>query len=167
MFSCETKTSTTSTEVNKNEKHTKDMDMVYRAIETGNTAGLDSIMDPNIIDHGSGHDVKGADSVKMMLADIHNHFTNLKFENLSTASNNDYVFTLVRMTGTASDNVMGFAPGASVSSTSIDVVKIDANGKATEHWAYMDPNEMMKMMAGTPPVTPPAKKEIMATDTAR
>ncbi|MEJ7682905.1 MAG: hypothetical protein WKG06_34625 [Segetibacter sp.] len=30
---------------------------------------------------------------------------------------------------------------------SVDVVKIK-NGKATDHWTFNDPNDMMKMMSG-------------------
>jgi predicted ester cyclase len=123
---------------------------VYKAIETGDVSGFDSIMDKNIVDRDMGG-VKGLDSVKAVLGDIHNHFTDLKFDIISQAYNGDYHFTLLTFSGTPKDNFMGMEPGKAVSMKSIDVVKIK-DGKATEHWGFTDNAEMMKMqqsMMGT------------------
>jgi len=45
--------------------------------------------------------------------------------------------------------------GKQTDMTSVDVTKFK-DGKATEHWVYSDPNEMMKMMQSMPPMTAPA-----------
>jgi predicted ester cyclase len=116
---------------------------VYKAIETGDASGLDSIMDNNIVDHDMGGK-KGLDSVKAMISDIHNHFTDLKFDVISQAYNGDYHFTLITVSGTPKDNFMGMEPGKAISMKSIDVVKIK-DGKATEHWGFTDNADMMKM----------------------
>jgi predicted ester cyclase len=116
---------------------------VYKAIETGDVSGLDSVLSKDIVDHDMGG-MKGADTVKKMLGDIHNHFDNLKMDVISMANDGDYLFTLVNFSGTAKDNYMGFEAGKPVSMKSVDVVRIK-DGKATEHWGFTDNAEMMKM----------------------
>ncbi len=64
-----------------------------------------------------------------------------------TSTDDDYHFALVKMSGTAKDNMMGMTAGTKVKSTHVDVVRIK-NGKAVEHWSFSDPKEMMEMMKG-------------------
>ncbi len=54
-----------------------------------------------------GSEVRGLDSVKAMLSNIHNMFSNLKMEMVSNASDGDYNFLLVKMTGTCKGPSMG------------------------------------------------------------
>ena len=143
---------TTDTQTAKNSSNNR---MVYKAIETGDVSGLDSVMTPDIIDHEGGMDGKdivGRDSVKARLADMHNHFTDLRMDVVSeSTADNGYNFVLVKMTGTAKDASMHMTPGTKLNSTSVDVVKLK-DGKAVEHWYFVDPKEMMDMMkAGMPP----------------
>jgi predicted ester cyclase len=49
------------------------------------------------------------------------------------------------MSGTAKTDGMGMKAGQKVEMTSVDIAKFK-DGKAVEHWIYMDPNDMMKMM---------------------
>jgi predicted ester cyclase len=116
---------------------------VYKAIESGDVSGLDSIIAKDIDDHDMGG-VKGLDSVKARLGDIHNHFSDLKFDVISQASNGDYHFTMLTFSGTPKDNSMGMEPGKSFSMKGVDVVRIK-DGKAVEHWGFTDNAEMMKM----------------------
>ena len=67
----------------------------------------------------------------------------------SIASNDDYEFDLVRLTGTAVDNSFGVPADAKIDSRSVNVVKFK-NGKAVEHWRFMDVNEAMAMMKQPP-----------------
>ena len=58
----------------------------------------------------------------------------------------DYLFTLARLTGTTTANPgMGMPPNKKMDLKSVDVVKVK-NGKATDHWQFVDPKEMMEMM---------------------
>jgi ketosteroid isomerase-like protein len=124
---------------------------VYKAMETGDVSQVDSFIAPDIVDHEGprGMPVNGRDSLKVMFADVHNHFDNLKFDVITTAANGDYGFCLAKMSATTKDSSMGGHPGTQINSTFVDVVKIK-DGKATEHWGYRDPKEiadMMKQMA--------------------
>jgi predicted SnoaL-like aldol condensation-catalyzing enzyme len=122
---------------------------IYKAIETGDMSKIKDYIDKDAIDHGggaNGRDVQGGDSIIAMLSTIHNSFTDLKMDVVADAAKGDYVFTLVHLTGTTTANPgMGFPPNKKMDSKSVDVVKMK-NGKAIEHWQFVDPNEMMAMM---------------------
>ncbi len=133
---------------------------VFKAIETGDVSVLDSLMAKDAIDHsGPNGPIVGLDSIKAYLADVHNQFDGLKMSMVADATDGDYEFTLARMEGVCKTGSMGMPAGTKCNMLSVDVVKLK-DGKMTDHWSYMDPNDMMKMMGGTPPPPPPvdAKK---------
>ena len=140
------------------ERNTEHSRAIYRAIETGDVSRLDSILDENVIDHNAnpdGSDLKGRDSVKHFISQIHNYFDGLKVEHISDATSADgnYHFALVRMTGKAKENPWGMPVGMDMDDTMVDVVKMK-DGMATEHWGFMsqqDINEMMGSMSGAKP----------------
>jgi predicted SnoaL-like aldol condensation-catalyzing enzyme len=135
----------------QNEKNLAHNKEIYKAIETGDVSKIKDYIDKDAVDHGggaNGQDVNGGDSIITMLGNIHNSFTDLKMEVIADATNGDYVFSLVHLTGTTTANPgMGMPPNKKMDSKSVDVVKMK-NGKAIEHWEFMDPKEMMEMMGG-------------------
>jgi predicted SnoaL-like aldol condensation-catalyzing enzyme len=128
---------------------------VFRAIESGNVAGLDTIFTEDFIDHNAGpegQDIKGRDSVIAMLGQIHTFFDGLKMEMMhhATSADGQYHYATVRMTGTAKENSWGIPVGMKMDDISVDVIKIK-DGKAAEHWGFMsmqDHNEIMASMHG-------------------
>lgn len=120
---------------------------VYRGIETGDVSALDEFMSPDIIDHASRGDIKGLENLKKIHADIHNHFTNLKFTLISDGMSADgmYHFSLVRITGTTKDASMGMPANTPVDRLSVDIVRLQ-NGKHVEHWRFDDVRDVMKAM---------------------
>lgn len=142
-----------------NAKYTESTKEVYRAIETGDVSKLDSFIAEDVVDHNAnpdGSDLRGRDSVKKMISQIHTYFEDgLKMEFISDAISSDsvYLYTMVRMKGKAKANPWGIPAGTEVDDTSVDVVKLK-DGKAAEHWGFMsmeDVNEMAKMMQQGPP----------------
>jgi predicted SnoaL-like aldol condensation-catalyzing enzyme len=136
--------------------------LFYKAIETGDVSKLDSVLTNDAIDHAdmSGKDILGKDSIKAMLADAHSQITNMKLEVLSSASDGDYSMDRVRMTGTAAVSLAPNMPvGSKVDITSVEVVKWK-DGKAHEHWTYMDTKDVAHMMGAVmpPPNMEPPKK---------
>jgi predicted ester cyclase len=119
---------------------------VYKAIETGDSATIRSLIADDAVDHQgpNGQDLKGGDAITHMLTDMHNHVKDLKFDITSDAAKGDYIFAMVQMSGTAVDNSMGMTPGAKVDGKSVDVVKVK-DGKMVEHWGFMDWQDVMKM----------------------
>lgn len=120
---------------------------VYKGIETGDLSVMDKFVAEDVIDHAAMEDVKGRENVKKMLADIHNHYTNLKLTLISDATSEDgvYHFALARITGTCKEAYMGMPANTPIDRTSVGVARMQ-NGKVAEHWGFEDPREMMKRM---------------------
>ncbi len=135
-----------STATAQSDKNTANTKAVFSGIESGDLSKMNDFVATDVVDHIPTGDVKGLDSVKKMLGDMHNHISNLKMEIITDASNGDYYFVLEKMTGTVKDNFMGMPANASISDTSVGVAKI-VNGKVTDHWRFAGPQEMMKAMS--------------------
>jgi predicted ester cyclase len=145
FFSCTDTSSTTSSSSSdsQSEKNRANSREVYTAMETGDVSKVDSFIDKDIVDHEGN--IHGLDSLKKMFANMHNSVKDLKMESIANATDGDYNFAYVRMTGTTTDASMGMAAGTKLDMMFVDVVKIK-DGKAVEHWGYSDRNDMMKMM---------------------
>ncbi len=157
IISCTDKKTTSETNASSSsETNRMNNGTIYRAIETGDMSKVDEFISENIVDHGMMGDIHGRDSVKAMLADVHNHFSNLKLESIAeaTTTDNQYHFALVRTTGTTTTDKMGMPVNTPVDQMSVDVVRIKDN-KAVEHWVYDDPRMVMKMMETTKNMTAP------------
>jgi predicted ester cyclase len=133
---------------------------VYTAIENGDSATISGLIASDAVDHEgpNGTEVKGGPNIVHMLSDMHNHIKDLKFDVLSDAAKGDYVFSMVQIKGTTNDNSWGTPAGTKMDSKGVDVVKI-RDGKMVEHWGFMDPNDMMKMMGNHPPMGDSAHKK--------
>ena len=146
LMSCKESVSTGNNNSAQAEKNKANTMEIYKAMETGDVSGLDSIVDKDFVDHsGPNSDVKGIDSLKNFFIQIHNYIPDLKMESIANATDGDYNFDLNRMTGTTNSPFMGMPANYKIDMTGVDVVKTK-NGKAIEHWNYADPKDVMKMM---------------------
>jgi hypothetical protein len=119
---------------------------IFQGIETGDTNKLVAIA-PDAVDHaGPMGEVTNGDSIKGMLREMHNHVRDLKIEVLGDAVNGDYVYSWTRMSGTALDSSMGFQPNMPFNVRSVDIIKF-RDGKAVEHWGFVDQQDLMSMRA--------------------
>jgi len=116
---------------------------VTKAFQTGDVSLIDSAVADDFVDHTDKGDKVGKDSLKAMVNMVHTNFKDMKTETLKEFGDNDHVFSWMRFTGT-SDGSMGMPKGPYDMHT-IEVVRFK-DGKAVEHWSYMDAQEMMKMM---------------------
>lgn len=121
---------------------------INKDIETGDMSNLGNYIASDAVDHSGEHgDVVGLDSIRAGLAPIHKMAANdLKLVVVKELADSEYVFQWVRTTGTATTGDMGVPVGNKFDVAFISVSKFK-NGKATEHWEFMQPAEMMKMMA--------------------
>src|SRR5215216_6508696 len=142
--SSDTATTTTGATDSTAEKYKQINRDVLKGIETGDATKFGGIADDAVDHAGPMGDVKGGDSIKHFLADMHNHVSNLKIDIHGEAVDGDYLYVWSTMSGTAKDNAMMMSPGKSFSWKGVDVLKF-SNGKAVEHWGYMDPRDMMAM----------------------
>lgn len=130
----------------EDEKYKANTPGVFRAIETGNFNGIDSFWADNIVDHNAsnGKEIRGKDSIKAGLQQMHNSIKDLKFNVVANAYDNGYLMTLSHVTGTTTVAFMGMPANTKMDTYSVEVVKL-VNGKVTDHWHYANPNEMMNM----------------------
>ena len=119
---------------------------IYKAIQTGDVSAIDTLIASDAIDHDgpNGTEVKGRDSIVKMLGDMHNHVKDLKLDVITSAANDDYIFSLVHITGTSADSSMGM-PGKSFDEKFVDVVKLKDN-KMSDHWGFTDDVQVSKEM---------------------
>jgi len=150
LMSCKSETDNHKSQAEKNTANVKE---VYHAIETGDVSKLDNFTSPDFVDHSGGAgdtEIKGRDSIKAMLADMHNHFKDLRMDMIASATSDDgaYNFTLVKLTGTTTDGSMGVPPNTKIEGEAVNVSSIK-DGMFTEHWRFMDTRDVAKMMHGT------------------
>jgi len=125
------------------QKNLDAMHMVDKAFETGDVNGIDSIIAPGFVDHTDKGDKKGADSLKAMIKMSHDADKNMKMQVVKELADDDYVFAIMHYSGTGDGKMM---PAGPYDMHSMEVVKF-SNGKATDHWSYMEMSEVSKMMA--------------------
>lgn len=149
IISCNDAGKTDSANTDKSAENKAKFKIVYNALETGDVSKLDSVMDKDILDHTPFGDVKGIDSVKKWFVDFHKNTKDVKIESIANGTDGDYVLDYTRWTGTMTAPFMGM-PAGPMDMTGIDVVKLK-DGKAVEHWSFMDIRDAMKMMGGGEP----------------
>lgn len=148
FISCKDESTSSTAGNDSNSKNLENSRKVTKAIETGDSAVINNLIADDAVDHAGPHgDVKGGDSVRHMLSDMHNHVKDLKMNIVADAANGDYVFSFNSFTGTASDASMGMPAGSKMDGKSVELVKVK-DGKMVEHWTFVDPMEMMKQMQG-------------------
>ncbi len=112
------------------------------------------------IDHaGEQGDIKGLANMKAEFTKMVSGYKDSKTEVIKELADDEYVMTWQKYSGTLVTDQMGMKAGDKFSMSAIEVSKFK-DGKATEHWSFMQPADMMKMM---PPPTAPK----MQTDTAK
>lgn len=119
-------------------------DSISKAFETGDFSKMGDYIAADAVDHGGENgDVKGLDNIVAEFKRYRAMMPDMKSSNSLSLANDEYVFTRATVTGTMN--------GKQTTMTSVDVARFK-DGKAVEHWVYMDPKEMMAMMP--PPPTP-------------
>ena len=134
---------------------------VGEAFLTGDVSKIDSVVASDFVDHTDRGDKVGTDSLKAAIAAMQKVGSNMKMEIIKQVADDDYVFTWQRYTGT-SDGSMGM-PAGPYDMAAIEVAKFK-DGKAIEHWNFMETREMMKMMPPPPASKPSVEKPVKTTD---
>ena len=118
-------------------------DAIMKAYEAGDFGKMGDYIAADAVDHGGDKgDVKGLENIVSQMKAYHEQMPDMKATMTKSLADDEYVFTWAKMTGT-----MGGKP---TEMSSVDVSKFK-DGKAVEHWIYMDPKEVMQMMQSMPP----------------
>jgi predicted SnoaL-like aldol condensation-catalyzing enzyme len=143
-----TASSTSSTDNSVTQKNLDANQVVMKSFETGDASMIDSAVSSDFVGH-TEHGDMNRDSLKAMIVSMHKEFPDMKMETTKELGDNDYVFSLIRNSGT-SNGAMGMPKGP-FEMHSIEVSRFK-DGKAVEHWSYVDAGEMMKMMPQMKPM---------------
>jgi predicted SnoaL-like aldol condensation-catalyzing enzyme len=124
--------------------------VVDTAFQTGDISRIDSVVASDFVDHTPKGDYN-RDSLKNMITIMKNAGT-MKSEIKKEFADDEYVMAWMHWTGT-SDGSIPDLPAGPYDMNGIEVVRFK-DGKAVEHWAFMDARDMMKMMSSMPASAP-------------
>lgn len=142
LFSCNSGSGGMSATAKKNLETNR---AINKAFEAGEFDKMKDYIAADGVDHGGEKgDVKGVDSIISEMKRYKAMMPDSKGELIKEMADDDYVFYWSKTTGT-----MG---GKTITMTGLDVSKFK-DGKAVEHWVYMDPKDMMAMMPPMPQPT--------------
>lgn len=148
-----------ATEGGMSEAARKNLDAFHavdNAFQTGDLSRIDSVVASDFVDHTPKGDVVGTDSLKAMITMMKKAGT-MKSETKKEFADDEYVMAWLRWTGT-SDGSIPDMPAGPYEMNGVEVVRFK-DGKAVEHWAFMDAREMMKMMGGGQPAPSPTSTD--------
>jgi len=112
------------------------------------------------VDHaGEQGDLKGLAAIKAELTKMVAGSKDEKMTVIKELADDEYVMSWQNYSGTAVTDYMGMKAGDKFNMSAIEVAKFK-DGKAIEHWSFMQPSDMMKMMPQQPAPT-------MQIDTAK
>lgn len=132
----------------KTKKNIEVNNAIMKAYESGDFSKMGDYIAADAVDHGGENgDVTGLDSIVSEMKRYQAMMPDMKSSNVLTVGNDDYVFTRATMSGTMN--------GKQTTMTSVDVSRF-VDGKAVEHWIYMNPSEVMSMMMPPPAPAMPA-----------
>lgn len=147
FFSCSNTNGSTSDKAKKNLDNAR---AIAKSFETKDISKLDDYIDKDVLDHAApGGEAKGIDNVKKMFQEMQGSMSGAKMETVKEIADDDYVFQWMKESWTQTKESMGMKPG-SYDFNMIEVSKFNADSKVTEHWSFIDVNDMMKMMPAAP-----------------
>jgi len=107
---------------------------------TGETAVVDEVCSPDLVEHQFGLAGSGADAIehlKAAIRDVHRAVPDMSFTIEDSVEQGDTIWCRVRGRGTASGPFFGPPSNRPVDITVIDVARI-SGGRIAEHWGVPD-----------------------------
>jgi steroid delta-isomerase-like uncharacterized protein len=134
---------------------------VFDAFNNGKMNELDNVMTENFVEHQSMPEITttGRQGAKDMMAMVRTAYPDYKQEIVSMSTSGDRTYVHFRMTGT-NTGPWGEMPATdkAMDVMGVDVLRFE-NGKAAEHWGYMEEMKMMQQLGLMPAMgTEPGKK---------
>jgi predicted SnoaL-like aldol condensation-catalyzing enzyme len=122
------------------QKNLDAMHVVDKAFATGDVSGIDCVIAADFVDHTQKGNMN-RDSLKAMIKMSAKPKT-MKMETIKEVADDEYAFAITHYSGTSDGKMM---PAGPYDLHSVEVVK-SKDGKAIEHWNYMESAEVTKMM---------------------
>jgi predicted ester cyclase len=114
--------------------------MFEEGFATGETAVVDEVCSPDLVEHQFGIAGVGAEAVehvKAAIRDVHRAIPDASFTIEDAAEVGDTIWVRVRARGTASGPYFGPPTGRLVDITVVDIARV-VDGRIVEHWGVPD-----------------------------
>jgi predicted ester cyclase len=149
-------------------KNQETMRAIMKCFDSKDFSKLGDYIAEDAVDHaGEQGDLHGLAEMKVEFEKWSASTLESKSEPILEMANDEYAMVWARFTGTMKTEAMGMKAGDKFDMKSIELSKFK-NGKATEHWTFMEPAEMMKMMGGSmPPAAADSSKKEMKDSTKK
>lgn len=136
------------------------MRTIVDLFNTSSTEGVENLLTENFVDHQMDPSITttGLQGVKDMMALYHTAFPDFKQEIIAMSTTGDRTYVHTHITGTNS-GPWGAMPATNkaMDLMGVDIVRFE-NGKAAEHWGYMEEAKMMTQLGLMPPPGDEKKK---------
>ena len=138
---------------------------IMKAYESGDLSKMGDYIAADAVDHGGDTgDIKGLDSIVAAMKRYHEQMNHMRTEVIKEIADDEYVIVWSKISGTAKIDMMGMKAGQSYTMNGVDIAKFK-DGKAVEHWIFIDPKDIAQMM--TPSMnTLPLSDAIVTDDSA-
>lgn len=131
-------------------------DSITQAYQRGDFSKMGDYIAADAVDHaGEKGDVVGLDSIVADMKRYHEMMPDMKILSSKSLADDEYVYTWAEMKATMM--------GKEMTIKSVDIAKFK-DGKAVEHWMYMDPKDMAAMMESMPPQASPTGSDAATTN---
>ena len=133
------------------------MRQFYDRVNAGDIDGFAALIADDLIEH---EEVEGLPQTKEGVIQFFEMFraafSDLRMEAEDVIESGDKAWARIRITGTNDGEFMGMpATGKSVDFQAVDIVRVNDEGVAAEHWGVTDTMTMMQQL-GVVPEGPPA-----------
>ncbi len=127
---------------------------IGKAFETKDFSKIGDYIAEDCIDHsGDSGDIKGLAAMKAQFEKWSAGSENTKAEIIKELADDEYVMSWMRFTGTDKTGAMGVKPGEKYDMKAIELTKFK-DGKAVEHWTFIESGDIKKMMGAMMPPSP-------------
>jgi predicted ester cyclase len=136
------------------EKNLEAVHNINKFFETGDVSLIEKSIAIGAIDHaGPAGDMvaNNMDTVKAYFVKMRAGFEMSKMELIKEWADAEYVVQWMKFSGTSKDAATGVPAGQKLENMyDVHISKLK-DGKTVEHWEFMQPGDLMKMMGGTQP----------------
>jgi predicted ester cyclase len=149
-------------------KNLEAMHGVQKAFDTRDFSKLGDYIAEDAVDHaGESGDIKGLAALKAEYEKMTSAMTDTKSEVIKELADDEYVMSWMRFSGTMKVDMMGYKAGDKYDMKAIELAKFK-DGKAIEHWTFLEPKDMMATMAKMQSQAPmPAPADSITIDTVK
>ena len=133
------------------EKNLEAVHNINKFFQTGDVSLIEKSIAIGAIDHaGPGGDMVATnmDSLKAYFVKMRNGFETTKMETVKEWADEEYVVQWMKGSGVSKDAASGVPVGQKIEDMYDVHISKCKDGKTVEHWEFMQPGDLMKMMGG-------------------